>query len=103
MIRFTVLLESEEAAKRFLDLNEHRFTIKRQSMGRPSKEKDAAKKFLLRQLRRGRKNPLEIFEAAEREGIMRKTLYRAKQELPLVSRKVPEHGHWAWYWWLTRD
>lgn len=53
-----------------------------------------AKDFLTNMLSDGSKPSTEIFEAAEVEGIGKRTLYTAKDELKVKSFKVGEKWHW---------
>ena len=53
-----------------------------------------AKDFLSNMLSDGSKPSTEIFEAAEVEGIGKRTLYTAKDELKVKSFKVGEKWHW---------
>jgi putative DNA primase/helicase len=57
--------------------------------------RDDAKKFLTDMLASGPKPSPEIEEAAEADGISRRTLFRAKKELGVRAKK--EEGGWYWH------
>lgn len=54
----------------------------------------SAKEFLAKYLSDGAKPSTEIFEAAEADGIKRRTLFTAKEELQVTASKVED----KWYW-----
>jgi putative DNA primase/helicase len=59
--------------------------------------KDRAKKFLLKMLADGSALRDEIDEAAEANGISRRTLFRAKDDLKIEAKKDGEGGKWRWH------
>lgn len=66
--------------------------------------KDTAKKWILDVLAGGAVESDDIFDQADAEGIARRTLMRAKAELPQVcSRKRTIDGKPKWAWWLESD
>lgn len=54
-----------------------------------------AKDFLTNYLANGPKPSTEIFEAAEAEGIKKRTLFNAKDELEISATKVEDRWHWG--------
>ena len=58
--------------------------------------RDEAKKFLADILKDGPVSQKEIEEAAGADGIAKKTLYRAKGELGVKSKKDGKDGQWTW-------
>jgi hypothetical protein len=63
--------------------------------GNTPSARDDAKKFLADILASGPKPSPEIEEAAEANGISRRTLFRAKKELGVEAKQ--ERGGWSWY------
>lgn len=55
----------------------------------------SAKGFLGKFLADGSKPSTEIFEAAEAEGIKRRTLFSAKEELNITAIKIGDRWHWG--------
>ena len=67
--------------------------------GGPSPKLDRAIEFLRNRLQGGTPQPSKLLrEEAKQLGISRRTLCRAKNALPVSSRKVGFDGHWEWYW-----
>jgi hypothetical protein len=64
--------------------------------GKAPGARDEAKVFLKDFLASGPKLSVEIEEAAEADGISRRTLFRAKRELTVTARKNGENGGWTW-------
>jgi putative DNA primase/helicase len=64
--------------------------------GQAGYAKREARDFLLERLEAGPVKADEIFEEAEQNGISKKTLYRAKKELKIKSRKDKFDGEWSW-------
>lgn len=54
-----------------------------------------AKEFLTSYLANGPKPSTEIFEAAEAEGVKKRTLFNAKDELEISATKVGDKWHWG--------
>ena len=54
----------------------------------------SAKEFLAKYLADGPKPSTEIFEAAEADGIKKRTLFTAKEELNVTATKTGD----KWYW-----
>jgi hypothetical protein len=65
------------------------------SGGKAPTSRDDAKEFLKNFLASGPKPSIEIEEAAEADGISRRTLFRAKRELNIAAKK--EGGAWTWH------
>jgi putative DNA primase/helicase len=63
--------------------------------------RDQAKKFLSSILAQGPVDSVEIEEAAEANGISRRTLFRAKDELDIMAKRDGPNG--TWRWWLPQD
>jgi hypothetical protein len=63
-----------------------------------SKAIETAREFLLERLAKGPVQVMELFDGAERHGITRMTLRRAKKELNLRARKTWQtmDGSWTW-------
>jgi hypothetical protein len=64
--------------------------------GRPPEQRSIAKDFLKKKLTGGPMLMDDIVDEARAEGITRPTLYRAKLELRIGSRK-DEKGKWLWF------
>lgn len=58
--------------------------------------RDDAKKFLVDLLAHCPVASVEIEEAAEANGIARRTLFRAKGELGVIAKKDGDNGGWTW-------
>jgi AAA domain len=63
---------------------------------RSTTARDDAKEFLLDLLANGPVRSREIIEAAEANGISRRTLFRAKNDLGIKPRKKGVRGGWFW-------
>jgi hypothetical protein len=61
-----------------------------------------AKEFLLERLETGPAKAEEIIEEAKQEGIARNTLYRAKKDLGVKSRKETGKTDGGWVWELQK-
>jgi RecA-family ATPase len=71
-------------------------TVEELLSGEPKVTKlKAAKDFLTEFLSDGPKPSTEIFEAAEVDGIKRRTLFTAKEELEITATKVGDKWHWG--------
>jgi putative DNA primase/helicase len=66
------------------------------SSGRDPAARDEAKEFLENLLRSGPVLSQNIEEAAQAEGISRRTLFRAKKDLGIAAIKDPNDGKWRW-------
>ena len=65
--------------------------------GRRSPRQEHAEEWLISRLEDGPRSASEVFEEAEREGITKPTLRRAKEALNVRPRKRPEfQGPWEW-------
>jgi hypothetical protein len=64
--------------------------------GKGPAARDEAKEFLENLLRSGPVPSETIEEAAQAEGISRRTLFRAKKELGVAAVKDPDDGKWRW-------
>jgi hypothetical protein len=64
--------------------------------GRDAAARDEAKEFLENFLRSGPVLSQNIEEAAQAEGISRRTLFRAKKDLGIAAIKDPDDGKWRW-------
>lgn len=71
-------------------------TVEELLSGEPKVTKlKAAKDFLTEFLSDGPKPSTEIFEVAEADGIKRRTLFTAKEELEITATKVGDKWHWG--------
>ena len=71
-------------------------TVEELLSGEPKVTKlKAAKDFLTEFLSDGPKPSTETFEAAEVDGIKRRTLFTAKEELEITATKVGDKWHWG--------
>ena len=71
-------------------------TVEELLSGEPKVTKlKAAKDFLTEYLADGPKPSTEIFEAAEADGIKRRTLFTAKEELEITATKIGDKWHWG--------
>jgi hypothetical protein len=68
--------------------------------GQSAYAKREAREFLLERLEAGPGKADDILEEAKQEGIARNTLYRAKKEMKIKSRKEPGKIDGAWVWEL---
>jgi KaiC/GvpD/RAD55 family RecA-like ATPase len=66
------------------------------SRGRPAENLNDAVAFLAEQLKAGPKLAAEVYDAAESDGIKRRTLARARKELGVSARKSGMGGGWEW-------
>ncbi len=69
------------------------------SEGASQSPRESAQTFLVLALRHGRRSALDVQSAAAKQGLSKRTLERAKQELNVVS--VQSEG--AWFWSLPEE
>jgi hypothetical protein len=68
--------------------------------GQSGYAKREAREFLQERLEAGPANADEVIEEAEQNGISKRTLYRAKKDLGVRSRKMHGKSYGAWTWEL---